>query len=88
MCLQGWEKVKGLGCVLGPVHPLLLRNVELLKQISGKDEVSFHMSGTEAVMSAVRLARFNTRKPLVVMFAGAYVKPHILFFSFAHMYIF
>ena len=23
-------------------------------------------------MSAVRLARFNTRKPLVVMFAGAY----------------
>jgi glutamate-1-semialdehyde aminotransferase len=69
---QGWEKVKGLGCVLGPVHPLLLRNVELLKQISGKDEVSFHMSGTEAVMSAVRLARFNTRKPLVVMFAGAY----------------
>ena len=29
--------------------------------ISGLDEVSFHMSGTEAVMAAVRLARFNTR---------------------------
>jgi glutamate-1-semialdehyde 2,1-aminomutase len=69
---KGWAKVQGLGCVLGPVHPLLLRNVEILKQISGKQEVSFHMSGTEAVMSAVRLARFNTKKPLVVMFAGAY----------------
>jgi len=69
---KGWEKVKDLGCVLGPVHPLLLRNVELLKGISKMEEVSFHMSGTEAVMSAVRLARFNTKKPLVCMFAGAY----------------
>jgi glutamate-1-semialdehyde 2,1-aminomutase len=30
------------------------------------------MSGTEAVMAAVRLARFNTRRRLVVTFAGAY----------------
>jgi len=30
------------------------------------------MSGTEAVMCAVRLARFNTRRPLVVQFSGAY----------------
>jgi glutamate-1-semialdehyde 2,1-aminomutase len=50
----------------------LLENVNMLKEISGKDEVSFHMSGTEAVMSAVRLARFNTRKDMCVMFAGAY----------------
>jgi len=34
--------------------------------------VSFHMSGTEAVMAAVRLARFNTRRKLVVSFSGAY----------------
>jgi glutamate-1-semialdehyde 2,1-aminomutase len=32
-----------------------------LRQISGLDEVSFHMSGTEAVIQAVRLARFHTR---------------------------
>ena len=43
-----------------------------LTRISGLDEVSFHMSGTEAVMCAVRLARFNTRKPLIVQFQGAY----------------
>ena len=30
------------------------------------------MSGTEAVMAAVRLARFNTRRKLIVCFAGAY----------------
>src|SRR5262249_50216558 len=41
-------------------------------RISGLDEVSFHMSGTEAVMAAVRLARFNTRRRLIVCFSGAY----------------
>jgi glutamate-1-semialdehyde 2,1-aminomutase len=40
--------------------------------VSGLDEVSFHMSGTEAVMAAVRLARFNTRRKLIVCFSGAY----------------
>lgn len=44
---------------------------QALQRISGKEEVSFHMSGTEAVMCAVRLARFNTRKKLVVLFGGA-----------------
>jgi glutamate-1-semialdehyde 2,1-aminomutase len=36
------------------------------------DEVTFHMSGTEAVMQAVRLARYHTGAPKVVRFAGAY----------------
>ena len=69
---KGWEDMKDLGCVLGPVHPILLENINMLRQISKKQEVSFHMSGTEATMSAVRLARFNTKKNLVVMFSGAY----------------
>jgi glutamate-1-semialdehyde 2,1-aminomutase len=30
------------------------------------------MSGTEAVMAAVRMARFNTRRKLIVCFSGAY----------------
>ena len=29
------------------------------------------MSGTEAVMCAVRLCRFNTRRKLIVQFAGS-----------------
>src|SRR5437764_8955364 len=35
------------------------------------DEVSFHMSGTEAVMQAVRLARYHTRRSHLVRFADA-----------------
>jgi glutamate-1-semialdehyde 2,1-aminomutase len=44
----------------------------MLRDVSGLDDVSFHMSGTEAVMAAVRLARFNTRRRLIVCFSGAY----------------
>ncbi|MBV8056342.1 MAG: aminotransferase class III-fold pyridoxal phosphate-dependent enzyme, partial [Deltaproteobacteria bacterium] len=69
---RGWELVKDLGPVLGPLHPVTAENIALLKSISNLDEVSFHMSGTEAVMAAVRLARFNTRRPLIVCFSGAY----------------
>lgn len=72
-CLdQGIEKVKELGPVLGPYHPIIKDNVERLKKISGLDEISFHMSGTEAVMQAVRLARYHTGKTHLVRFCGAY----------------
>jgi len=37
-----------------------------------KEEVSFHMSGTEAVMCAVQQARFHTQRPLIAVFKGAY----------------
>jgi glutamate-1-semialdehyde 2,1-aminomutase len=69
---RGWDRVKDLGPVLGPVHPIMGDNIRILKAVSGLDEVSFHMSGTEAVMAAVRLARFNTRRRLIVCFSGAY----------------
>ena len=69
---KGLEKVNDLGPVLGPLHPVVAENIALLKSISKLDEVSFHMSGTEAVMAAVRLARFNTRRKLIVCFSGAY----------------
>jgi glutamate-1-semialdehyde 2,1-aminomutase len=69
---RGLERVRDLGPVLGPLHPVTADNIARLRLISGLDEVSFHMSGTEAVMAAVRLARFNTRRPLIVCFAGAY----------------
>ena len=69
---QGAARVRSLGPVLGAYHPLLLDNVRHLQRISGLDEVSFHMSGTEAVMQAVRLARYHTRKKYLVRFCGAY----------------
>jgi len=69
---QGAEQVKALGPVLGPYHPIIKDNVEQLKALSGLDEVSFHMSGTEAVMQAVRLARYHTGKTHLVRLCGAY----------------
>ena len=69
---RGLERVRDLGPVLGPLHPVTAENIALLRRISGLDEVSFHMSGTEAVMAAVRLARFNTGRKLIVCFSGAY----------------
>jgi glutamate-1-semialdehyde 2,1-aminomutase len=69
---RGFERVAALGSVLGAYHPVLADNVTRLKQISGLDEVSFHMSGTEAVMQAVRLARYHTRRTHLVRFCGAY----------------
>lgn len=61
-----------LGVTLGPYHPGLVDTVARLRAVSGMDEVSFHMSGTEAVMQAVRLARYHTRRSHVVRFVGAY----------------
>jgi glutamate-1-semialdehyde 2,1-aminomutase len=69
---EGAERARALGPVLGGLHPDTLANAERLKAISGLDEVSFHMSGTEAVMQAVRLARYHTRKKYLVRFCGAY----------------
>ena len=69
---EGAARVAALGPVLGAYHPVLLDNVRHLQRISGLDEVSFHMSGTEAVMQAVRLARYHTKKKFLVRFCGAY----------------
>ena len=72
-CMEaGSERVRELGPVLGPYHPVIAGNVRRLKEISGLDEVSFHMSGTEAVMQAVRLARYHTRRSHLVRFCGSY----------------
>src|SRR5246500_3717023 len=72
-CIEIGEKnAHALGPVLGAYHPAVADNVKRLCDISGLDEVSFHMSGTEAVMQAVRLARYHTRRTHLVRFAGSY----------------
>jgi glutamate-1-semialdehyde 2,1-aminomutase len=72
-CISEAEAVaRPLGPVLGAYHPCVEDNIRRLKAISGLDEVSFHMSGTEAVMQVVRLARYHTRRTHLVRFCGAY----------------
>jgi glutamate-1-semialdehyde 2,1-aminomutase len=69
---EGVARAQALGAVLGPYHTAVASNVRRLCEISGLDEVSFHMSGTEAVMQAVRLARYHTNRRKLVRFCGAY----------------
>jgi len=69
---RGSERVRDLGPVLGAYHPVSAYNIRRLLEISGLDQISFHMSGTEAVMQAVRLARYNTGRTHLVRFCGAY----------------
>jgi len=68
----GIARVRSLGPFLGSYHPIIEDNIRRLQSISGLDEVSFHMSGTEAVMQAVRLARYHTGRSHLVVFSGAY----------------
>ncbi len=69
---QGMATAQALGPVLGAYHPCVASNAQRLCALSGMDEVSFHMSGTEAVMQAVRLARYHTKRKHLVRFCGAY----------------
>ena len=69
---QGADMVRALGPVLGSYHPVVADNVARLKTIAGMDQVSFHMSGTEAVMQAVRLARYHSKRDKVLRFCGSY----------------
>ncbi len=66
------QRARALGPVLGSYHPVVADNAARLVRLAGMDEVSFHMSGTEAVMQAVRLARYHTRRSHLVRFCGAY----------------
>ena len=69
---EGLRRTEALGPLLGGYHPVVADNVRRLRRLSGQDEVSFHMSGTEAVMQAVRLARYHTGRRHLVRFCGAY----------------
>merc|ERR1719326_2057306 len=54
------------------MHPIVTENIKMLLEIYRKEEVSWHMSGTEAVMGAVQQVRFHTKRPLIAVFKGAY----------------
>ena len=69
---EGTNTVESLGPQLGGYHPCVLDNARRITELSRMDEVTFHMSGTEAVMQAVRVARYQTRRNKIVRFTSAY----------------
>lgn len=69
---KGNQLAQEVGPCLGPMHSIVADNVRMLMQIFRKEEVSFHMSGTEAIMCAVQQVRFHTERRLLVVFQGTY----------------
>ena len=71
--MEACQRTLLLGPVLGAPHEFELKMAEALIQAAPSLEmVRFVNSGTEAVMSAVRLARAFTGKEILVMFEGCY----------------
>ena len=61
------------GSMYGTAHPLELAAAELLTGLMpSMEQVRFGQSGTEAVQSAIRLARAATGRSIVVKFEGHY----------------
>jgi glutamate-1-semialdehyde 2,1-aminomutase len=61
------------GFALGATHPLEIELGEAIRRaMPSVERLRFTSSGTEAVMSALRLARAATGRDLVVKFAGGY----------------
>jgi glutamate-1-semialdehyde 2,1-aminomutase len=61
------------GLALGATHPLEIELGEAIRRaMPSMERLRFTSSGTEAVMSALRVARAATGRDLVVKFAGAY----------------
>lgn len=71
--VQSCKKAVELGAVFGSPHESELELARLLsKAMPAIEMVRFVNSGTEAVMSAVRLARGFKKRDLIVMFEGCY----------------
>ena len=61
------------GLALGATHPLEIELGEAIRAaLPSIERLRFTSSGTEAVMSALRVARAATDRDLIVKFAGAY----------------
>ncbi len=60
------------GIQIGPQSELAGAVASLICELTGVERVAFSNTGTEAVMTAIRLARAVTGRPKIAMFAGSY----------------
>lgn len=60
------------GIQIGPQSELAGEVASLICELTGVERVAFSNTGTEAVMTAIRLARAVTGRPKIAMFAGSY----------------
>lgn len=64
------QSERGMGIGLEP--PLAGETAQLFCELTGNERMAFVNDGTEAVMSAVRLARARTGRTKIAMFQGGY----------------
>jgi acyl transferase domain-containing protein len=69
---QALESQLAQGVQIGPQSHLAGRVSESISRLTGVDRVTFCNSGTEAVMTALRVARAVTRRKRIACFAGSY----------------
>ncbi|MCZ1264748.1 aminotransferase class III-fold pyridoxal phosphate-dependent enzyme [Paenibacillus tundrae] len=60
------------GIQVAPRHRLIEEVADMLAQMTGFERVTFMTMGTEAVMTALRMARAYTNRNKVVVFTGSY----------------
>jgi glutamate-1-semialdehyde 2,1-aminomutase len=71
--IRGLDDLAQSGFVWGTTHPEEVRLAERIRAyIPSMERMRFVTTGTEAVMSAVRVARAFTSRPLILKFAGNY----------------
>jgi glutamate-1-semialdehyde aminotransferase/acyl carrier protein len=70
--VQTLEEHLRQGIRIGPQSHLVGQTAQLICELTGMERAAFCNSGTEAVMSALRLARTATGRSLVALFAGSY----------------
>lgn len=71
--VTGLDELAHAGFVWGTTHPEELRLAERIRaHLPSIERMRFVTTGTEAVMSAIRVARAFTHRPLILKFAGNY----------------
>lgn len=66
------EKQLKQGMALGPQSHMAALVAEKFCKLTNNERIAFLNSGTEAVMTAIRLARAKTKRELMVIFEGSY----------------
>ena len=60
------------GIQIGPQSPLVGKAAQLLCEVTNNERATFCTSGTEAVMTALRIARAATGRPKIALFTGSF----------------
>lgn len=70
--MEAIQEQMSLGIQLHPRHHLAGEVAELICELTGVERVCFSNSGTESIMTSIRLARAATGRTKIVLFEGSY----------------